>query len=81
MKAPNTVKELVINGDSRLMRRNDLKVAWTRMNSHGHNSFLVNATKAYNKYCLNTEYFENENEFKVQLKLRCFSRNKNGNII
>ena len=80
MKAPDTVKELVINGDSRLMRRNDLKVVWTRMNSHGHNSFLANATKAYNKYCLNTEYFESENEFKVQLKLRCFSRNQNGNI-
>ena len=79
MKAPNTAKELVTKRDQRL-RSNDLQVPWTRMRSHGLNSFLAEGCKAYNKYNLSTELFEDEEQFKEALKLRIFARNPNGNL-
>ena len=83
LKAPVSYNELFIIKDQEMQRlRNarDLKVQWTKMQSHGLNSFLHNACLAFNKYRFATEYFEDEEEFKKTAKLRVFSRNVNGNV-
>ena len=80
MKAQNTAKELRLGADPRLRNSGDLQVQWTRMRSHGLNSFLAAGCSAYNKYNLSKEWFETEDEFKAAVKLRIFSKNANGNL-
>ena len=82
MKAPISFEEIFIqkNPELRRLRGNDLRVQWTRMNSHGLNSFANNSCVAYNKYNLNTEMFLSEDSFKESVKFRIFTRCENGSI-
>ena len=68
------------NLELRRLRNNDLRVQWTRMTSHGLNSFISNACTAYNKYNLNPEQFINEESFKEAISYRIFTQNTNGNL-
>ena len=79
MRALITSGEVYHNQDARTRSRG-LQVQWPRLTSYGHNSFVVNSCKGYNKYSLATEFFENEDVFKEIVKLRIFSRNPNGNV-
>ena len=82
MRAPVSYGEVFVhkNLELRRLRGTDLRVQWTRMNSHGLNSFINNACVAYNKYNLNPELFIDEETFKTSVKLRVFSKNENGSI-
>ena len=82
MKAPITYNELFIhrNLDQQRTRNTDIQVQWTRMNSHGLNSFAVNSCAGYNKYNLNPELFLCEESFKIAVKFRIFSNNDNSNV-
>ena len=71
---------VVVNPALRNLRSSDLKVQWTRLNSHGVNSFAHNGCTAYNKYNLAPEWFEDEEFFKKQIKFRVFTQNQNGNV-
>ena len=82
IKMPVTFNEIFLIRYPELyrLRSTHLRVQWSKIQSHGRNSFLVNGTNAFNKYELNSEYFENEDVFKESIKLRVFSRNVNGNV-
>ena len=71
---------IIRNPEIRRLRNNDLRVQWTRMTSHGLNSFVNNACVAYNKYNLNPEMFTNEDTFKESVFFRIFTKNFNGNL-
>ena len=82
MRAPETYNDLFPNRNPNLhrLRTTHLRVQWTKIQSHGRNSFLVNGCNAYNKYELNSELFLSEEAFKESVKFRVFSQNENGNI-
>ena len=82
LRAPISFEEVFVNRNPELrrLRGNDLRVQWTRMTSHGLNSFISNGCEAYNKYNLNPEMFLNEEVFKETVKFRIFSRCSNGNL-
>ena len=52
MKAPESYSDLFLNRNPNLHRQwtTHLRVQWTKIQSHGRNSFLVNGCNAYNKY-------------------------------
>ena len=82
LKAIVTHREIfvVVNPKVIKLRNNDVRVQWARMTSHGINSFANNGCEVFNRYNLNTEYFENMDEFKERVKLRIFHNNVNGNL-
>ena len=83
LRALVSFAEVFINPNpelGRLRNSNDLRVQWTRMTSHGLNSFISNACTAYNKYNLNPELFISEDSFKESIFFRIFTQNTNGNL-
>ena len=83
MRAPISFEEVFVlrNPEIRRLRSNDLRVQWSRMTSHGLNSFVNNGCEAYNKYNLNPEMFTDEDIFKETVKFRIFSKcRSNGNL-
>ena len=82
MKAPVTFGELFLtrNQTQQRTRSSDIQVQWTRMNSHGHNSFAAMSCAGYNKYNLNPELFLSEESFREIVKFRVYSRNENSNL-
>ena len=83
MRAPISYNELFVNrnqNSQRLRNSHHLKVQWTKMQSHGLNSFLSNGCNAYNKYNLHSELFLSEESFKTSAKFRVFSLNENNNL-
>ena len=83
MIAPVTYTEIFINRVPKMPKLKNsthIRVQWPRLNSHGHNSYCVRATSAFNKYDLAKIYFASEEDFKFRAKLKCFSMNPNGNV-
>ena len=82
MKTPVSFNEIFLNKFPGLyrLRSTHLRVQWTKIQSHGRNSFLVNSVNAYNKYDLNSELFLDEDTFKSSMKIRIFGTNVNGNV-
>ena len=56
------------------------RVQWSKITSHGRNSFIYQASWLYNSMELNGEYFKNMEKFKGDIKFRLFTRFENGNI-
>ena len=56
------------------------RVQWTKITSHGRNSYIYQSSWLYNDMELNGEYFKDWEHFKSQVKFRVFKKNHNGNI-
>ena len=82
MQAPVTFMEIFSNRNPGLYRLRSvhLRVQWSRIDSHGRNSFAYGSTKAYNRYELNGEWFGDEDTFKYVVKFKIFRNNSNGNV-
>ena len=56
------------------------RVQWTKITSHGRNSYIYCASHMYNELELNGEYFEDDKDFKDCVKFRIFKNYPNGNL-
>ena len=82
MIAPVTFRDVFTNQDLTLYRLRSvhLRVNWRKYTAHGRNSFVYQAIQGFNRYELNSQYFESELEFKRDVKFKIYRDNNNGNV-
>ena len=82
MTAPVTFNEVLVNRDPSLyrLRAQHLRVQWTKISSHGRNSFCYMAVQAFNHFELHGAWFGDEKTFQVVVKFKIFKHRINGNI-
>ena len=81
MTAPVTFTEVLVARPGLYKTRSQhLRVQWSRIGSHGRNSFSFMACQAYNHYELHGEWHEDEETFRAVVKFRIFKGRPNGNI-
>ena len=61
------------------LRSNDYRVQWTRINSHGRNSFVYQSSHLFNQLGMSGEFFESKDAFAASAKFRIFRDFENEN--